>query len=782
MLIIEIPRGNIDTSLMLAPSEPPAPATALPRQVTDEQVETYMASREVYRCPSVSILVDGFRFTGTYHKIRQMSVVDPLVRFGSIFFLSHYHSDHYVGLHPNWQHGTVYTGDMTADILVKHMDIPLSKVQGLSFYRRYQFSFSKRALADEGTTADPDDTFFVTLVDANHCPGAAIFIFESPKFGVIVNTGDFRYNGKEADFCLQRDATEGTVSLLRKKQNESRPRGSLRERPVTDRSKKCIPSFVRFMGDDAALQSVAGKVDVLFLDNTFCDPQFRFAPQEASFERVNSIIRESFHLQYQKKYESHSVVVTAGGEFANLQGATAAFKKCSCPVSSKCVHIAVLIGTYTIGKEKVALAVQEKFLPLDRAISKVPIFLSSSKKEMLEMSDFPDSLFVSTTPPLPEANAPPAPALVLTPSQTPTRSDDETEAAPSQQLASFYETEIDFDVSKAPGVSHAKPAVPFARESPLMQERSSPTKQLFTGLDESSDEHVACFLTIVLTPLQAISYPHLASSLSDTPESSKYGPKGDEMLEGPKRPARTLFLWEGCYLPLDKFDNLICVEPTGWATKSSQSAPSYVGNKFTKLSVPYSEHCSFDELLEFVAFLQPQRIVPTVSVEMFKKHEPLFVEKNVRLRSKFSNVQPLSRFPNFFRKPSAANDHEQPQAAKPINPFDKVGTSSLEVVVDETAVSAPKRERVEPCDANNSSLLPMSKLPKVESHKTTKQSTFFVPSQNNKLQVARTRVQSTPRQKQLGTKSKEVISLDDDDDDGVEIVGCTQVCIDVDKM
>jgi len=80
----------------------------------------------------------------------------------------------------------------------------------------------------------------VTTIDANHCPGAAMFLFEG-RFGRILYTGDFRY---------------------------------------------CGP-----MLNDIQLNSLSnGSVDVLYLDNTFCHPQCIFpSRKEAVVEIINII-------------------------------------------------------------------------------------------------------------------------------------------------------------------------------------------------------------------------------------------------------------------------------------------------------------------------------------------------------------------------------------------------------------------------------------------------------------------------------------------------------------
>ena len=82
----------------------------------------------------------------------------------------------------------------------------------------------------------------VTLVDANHCPGAVMFFFEG-YFGRILYTGDFRYNEE-----------------------------MMKRKPLCD--------------------LISEPIDVLYLDNTFCSPKCVFPARDAAVEEILNIVGE----------------------------------------------------------------------------------------------------------------------------------------------------------------------------------------------------------------------------------------------------------------------------------------------------------------------------------------------------------------------------------------------------------------------------------------------------------------------------------------------------------
>nr|XP_030147731.3 5' exonuclease Apollo isoform X1 [Taeniopygia guttata] len=97
-----------------------------------------------------------------------------------LFFLSHMHSDHTVGLSSTW-HRPLYCSPITARLLHHRLQVPMCWIRPLEVGQSH--------VVGEVT---------VTLIDSNHCPGSVMFLFEG-TFGTILYTGDFRYTSAMQD-------------------------------------------------------------------------------------------------------------------------------------------------------------------------------------------------------------------------------------------------------------------------------------------------------------------------------------------------------------------------------------------------------------------------------------------------------------------------------------------------------------------------------------------------------------------------------------------------------
>lgn len=160
-----------------------------------------------------SFMVDGFNFQNARCKN---------------YFLTHFHSDHTTGLNRSFSSGVIYTSPITATLLTKDMGMPAERVIPLPM-----------------DTPIVIDGVSVTLMDANHCPGACMMLFKVPnktgKPEVILHTGDMRWQ----------------------------PR----------------------LADHPALK--ACKVELLYLDTTYCLPKHVFPSQNNAIASLVKVMREA---------------------------------------------------------------------------------------------------------------------------------------------------------------------------------------------------------------------------------------------------------------------------------------------------------------------------------------------------------------------------------------------------------------------------------------------------------------------------------------------------------
>ncbi|XP_069689365.1 uncharacterized protein [Periplaneta americana] len=116
------------------------------------------------------------------HLLFNMICVDYWKRYTDkyIHFLTHCHADHTVGLTSTWRF-PIYTSLFNAWMLKTKFKINPHRLKPLIIGRSYIIKLPRNG------------EMSVTLIDANHCPGSVMFLFQG-FFGTMLYTGDFRYD------------------------------------------------------------------------------------------------------------------------------------------------------------------------------------------------------------------------------------------------------------------------------------------------------------------------------------------------------------------------------------------------------------------------------------------------------------------------------------------------------------------------------------------------------------------------------------------------------------
>jgi DNA cross-link repair 1A protein len=166
------------------------------------------------------------------------------------YFLTHFHADHYGGISSNWDAGIIYCSLATATLVAQQLRVDKKYLHPIPMN-------TPTVIASRGKPVT------VTLLDANHCPGAVMFLFEVGKRRIL-HVGDFRWN---REFMLQQ-----------------------------------APSLRSFASQHTIL-------DELFLDTTYCNPKYSLPSQEDTIEAIKSVFEKELTRckQQQKKQQSKTL-------------------------------------------------------------------------------------------------------------------------------------------------------------------------------------------------------------------------------------------------------------------------------------------------------------------------------------------------------------------------------------------------------------------------------------------------------------------------------------------
>eukprot|EP01130_Rhizamoeba_saxonica_P006450 TRINITY_DN2567_c0_g1_i1.p1 TRINITY_DN2567_c0_g1~~TRINITY_DN2567_c0_g1_i1.p1 ORF type:complete len:251 (-),score=37.71 TRINITY_DN2567_c0_g1_i1:791-1543(-) len=109
---------------------------------------------------------------------------------GLVYFLSHFHSDHYSGLSNDFNR-RLYCSDVTRELVLHHFwNINQQNVIALELMVKHKIMFIP---CTSDNSEEDQDFVYVTFLPANHCPGSVMILLEG-YFGKYLHTGDFRYN------------------------------------------------------------------------------------------------------------------------------------------------------------------------------------------------------------------------------------------------------------------------------------------------------------------------------------------------------------------------------------------------------------------------------------------------------------------------------------------------------------------------------------------------------------------------------------------------------------
>ncbi|KAK3828370.1 MAG: hypothetical protein J3Q66DRAFT_322498 [Benniella sp.] len=275
-----------------------------------------------------------------YKKMPDTSFTVDAFCYGAIegcnaYFLSHFHSDHYGGLTSTWNHGPIYCSSITANLVVSRLGVDPTYVKRLPMYE---------------PTVIHDVT--VRLMDANHCPGSVLFVFDlqTPRRRYL-HTGDFRAS---PDMCLD--------PILRQPPN--------------------VP------------------IDILYLDTTYSNPRYTFPPQDIVIQEAANLVCREVGVQHEQVTPTPVVQVVAkkvnlmeswlkreSGNREKLQSmsikATQNIKgKQTWQEPAEKSKIVICVGTYLIGKERV-------FMAIAKAI-KSKVFVKDAKLQILACLEDPE--------------------------------------------------------------------------------------------------------------------------------------------------------------------------------------------------------------------------------------------------------------------------------------------------------------------------------------------------------------------------------------------------------
>ncbi|TFY81190.1 hypothetical protein EWM64_g2826 [Hericium alpestre] len=269
---------------------------------------------------------NGGRRKAPFYKVMTgMPIAVDAFRYGAIpgvtaYFLTHAHSDHYTNLSSNWKNGPIYCSEGTTNLIIHMLGVDRTWIHPLPM--------------DVPTTIPNTGGVQVTLIEANHCPGSSLFLFEGPQ---TVDAGDSAY---KSHFV-------GSKRLFRYLHC-----GDFRASP-----------------QHVLHPAVKGKrIDCIYLDTTYLNPKYCFPSQAQVISACADLAKR--------------IVSGQNGTPKGVSSFFTVVPKVEDKGVQKIDRTLVVVGTYSIGKERVVKAIAKAL--------QTKVYCDSRKAAILRCQDDPE--------------------------------------------------------------------------------------------------------------------------------------------------------------------------------------------------------------------------------------------------------------------------------------------------------------------------------------------------------------------------------------------------------
>lgn len=303
------------SKLMSGNSEEVAWAAAAAAEHASRGKPAYTRTCPFYKImPGFYICVDAFRYGA--------------VQGCNAYFLSHFHSDHYIGLTSTWCHGPIYCSKVTANLVKQQLRVDPQYVIALDWEHKVEVPGTRGV--------------FVTMIPANHCPGSSLFLFE-----------------KEIPNGVGPNAKIRTQRVLHC--------GDFRACPAHVEHPLLAPNVV----DAVTGKTKQQKIDVCYLDTTYLNPKYAFPSQEDVIQACADMcvslnkVRpdESDGWETMKRARAGAAMTKFVRKESKDEGdeavptTPAATSKKLDTFETDRGPLLVVVGTYSIGKERICLGI-----------------------------------------------------------------------------------------------------------------------------------------------------------------------------------------------------------------------------------------------------------------------------------------------------------------------------------------------------------------------------------------------------------------------------------------